>query len=104
MESIELRTLERCTPLLEKSLKILDRKLVHFLKEEYFIPDHVRDEVLETFSVLNETGKAGKLVTCIKNRVDLDPRNYYVLVDRLKKEYKLYEPILKALDKEHNGK
>ena len=103
VDSLELKTLEKCTSQLEKALIVLDRELVHFLKEECFIPGDVRDDVLEARSMLARGQKAGELVKWIKHRVEQDPESYYVLVDRLKKEDKLYKPILKTLDEEHRG-
>ena len=103
MDSLELKTLEKCTLQLEKALLGLDRELVHFLKEECFILGNVRDEVLEARSMVPNAQKAGELVKWIKNRVQQDPESYYVLVDRLKKDDKLYKPILNTLDEEHRG-
>lgn len=98
---IELNTLEKCTSQLETALRGLERELVHFLKDECFILEDVRDDVLDARSMLDKADKAGELVKWIKNRVKQDPESYYTLVDRLKQGGKLYAPIVRKLEEEH---
>lgn len=99
--SAELRTLEKCTPQLETALKGLERNLVHFLKDECFILDDVRDCILDARSILDKAEKAGELVKWIKNRVKLDPESYHILVNRFKQGGNLYRPIVRKLEEEY---
>ena len=74
--SIELKTVEKCTPQLETALKGLGRELVHSLCAEGFINTVTRDNILRPETMLTPEQKAGKLVGDIKDRIKLHPPSY----------------------------
>ena len=75
-------TVELCTIQLETALLGLERDLVHFLCQNGFISDEVRDYVLNPVSVFGEAHKAGEVVRWIKNRIKQDPASYQVLMGK----------------------
>ena len=91
-------TVELCTIQLETALLGLERDLVHFLFQNGFISDDVRDKVLNPVSVLSEAEKAGEVVRWIKNRIKQDPTNYHVLMGKLQQCGKRYQPIINRLE------
>lgn len=93
----ELETVRKYTSHLETALKGLDRKLVHFLRDEGFITDEVHDDVLNPRSMLTEAQRAGELVKWIRNRVKLDPSSFHVLLHCFKQSGSLYEPTVDKL-------
>ena len=97
---MEVKALKRCTPDLEAALKGLDPNLVHFLREEGFITDHMHEEILNRKSPFSDTNKASELVKWIKNRVEQDSESYHDLLRWLKDAGKFYRPIVKKLEAE----
>lgn len=67
-DSPELETVKNCTSHLETALKVLDRELVHFLRDEGFTSDDAHDDLLNPHSTLTEAERAGELVKWIKNK------------------------------------
>ena len=100
-DSIEFKTVRRCTVALETALKGLDRNLVDFLYQNGFITEDVCDQVLNRVTLLSNADKAQELIKGIKNQVKQDKRNYFVLVGGLTQGGVLYKPILKVLDEEY---
>lgn len=101
-DSVELRTIDKCTSQLETALAAagIERSIVHFLKDECFISNEVREKILDPSS-LSESEKAWELVRRIVNRVKQDPQSYHTLVNRLKQGGNLYRPIIKKLEEEY---
>ena len=100
-DSVEFKTVRRCTVALETALKGLDRKMVDFLNQNGFITDDVCDQVLNRVTLLSAADKAHELVKGIKNRVKLDKGSYFVLVGGLTQGGVLYQPILNILAEEY---
>lgn len=99
-DSLELRTIQKCTSLLETALMGQDRELVHFLKEEGIITACVHDTILNPVSLLSEAEKAGELLRWIENRVKQDPPSFHALVRHFKQAHSgnLYQPIVRKLE------
>ena len=96
--SAEFMTVEHCTIQLETALSGLDRDLMHFLCQNGFIGDDVRDKVLNPVSVFSEAEKAGEVVRWIKNRIKQDPTSYHVLMGKLQQCGNRYQPIMNRLE------
>ena len=90
-----------CTPQLETALKGLDRRLVHFLQMEGFFSNDIADEIQNPRTLLTVEQKTGELVKWIKNRIQVHPRSYHVLLHRLKQSGQLYQPIVWILEAEY---
>ena len=100
-KSREYTTIINCTEKLEIAFRPVDRSIVHFLHREGFITQEVHDDVLN--STLSDHKKAGELVTGIRNKVELDTKNYHDFVTYLRRSGKqYYRSIVKILDKEYS--
>ena len=99
-DSVEFKTVSKCTVELETALKGLDRKMVDFLYRNGFITDDICDQVLNRVTLLSAADKAHELVKGIKNRVKQDKESYFVLVDGLTQGGVLYQPIVNILTEE----
>lgn len=99
-DSEEYRTVVACAKQLEIALKS-DRGIVYFLHQEGFITQEVHDDVLNPSSVLTDPQKAGKLVTAIRDKVNLYTQNYQIFMNHLRKS-KRYGNIVKILDMEYS--
>ena len=71
---------------------------MHFLCQNGFISDEVRDYVLNPVSVFGEAHKAGEVVRWIKNRIKQDPASYHVLMRKLQQCGNRYQPIINRLE------
>ena len=100
-ESVEFKTVRRCTAALETALKGLDRNMVDFLYQNDFITDDVYDQVLNRVSLLSPADKAQELVKGIQNRVKQDKESYFVFVGGLTQGCVLYQPIVTTLAEEY---
>ena len=100
-DSPELETVRKCTSHLETALKVPDRELVHFLRDEGFFSDNVHDDILNPRSMLTEDEKTGELVKWIKNRVKQDPGSFHILLHHFKQRGALYKPIVNKLSAEY---
>ena len=100
-DSVEFKTVKKCTVWLETALKGLDRNMVDFLYQNGFITDDVCDQVLNRVTLLSAADKAHELVKGIKNRVKQDKGSYFVLVGGLTQGGVLYQPILNILTEEY---
>ena len=100
-DSVEFKTVRRCTVALETALKGLDRNMVDFLYQNGFITDDVCDQVLNRVTLLSAADKAHELVKGIKNRVKQDKWSYFVLVGGLIQGGVLYQPIVTTLAEEY---
>ena len=100
-DSIEFKTVRRCTIALETALKGLDRNMVDFLYQNGFITDDVCDQVLSRVTLLSVADKAHELVKGIRNRVKQDKWSYFVLVSGLTQGGVLYQPIVTTLAEQY---
>ena len=98
-ESLEYVTLVRCTKQLEIALKD-KRDIVHFLECNKFISRDVHEETLDPKSSLNIVDKSGRLVERIKDKIQLNPQNYYLFLNELKSNSHTYGDIIEILDSE----
>ncbi len=96
----EYRTIIHCTEELETAL-LSDRAILLFLKGEGFIEPNVYDDVTNPKSLLSASEKAGLLVTGIKNKVDLNPKNYHKLMRHFHQDRRMYGDIADIMDKEY---
>ena len=101
-ESKEYAIITKCSWKLEIALKS-DRDIVLFLLQQGFITQEHYDEVSNPKSNLTEAEKVSMLVTAIRNRVELNPRNYYKMVDHLRQNRIRYGDIVEILDQEYHG-
>ena len=99
--SPEYLTVINCTSKLELALKD-KRNIVHFLECKNFISREVHDDVLNPKSTLTLVEKVGRLVEKIKDKVQLDSKNYYVFVNELRSNIRTYGEIIEVLDSEFN--
>ena len=100
-DSVEFKTVKKCTVWLETALEGLDRDMVDFLYQKGFITDDVCDQVLSRVTLLSAADKARELVKWIKNRVKQDKGSYSVLVDGLTQGGVLNQPIVTILAEEY---
>ena len=92
-ESKEYRTIINCERKLELALKD-DRDAAHFLHKHGFITKEIYDDTnLPT----------PKLVAAIRDRVELNPRNYQKFVEYLCRNTRRYEDIIDILKKEYES-
>ena len=82
-ESSESLTLRNCTKKLEIALKG-DRDIAHFLECKDFISREIHSDIVNPKNPLTQTEKSGILVEKIRDKVDLNPENYYVFLNGLK--------------------
>ncbi len=96
----EYRTIIHCTEELESAL-LSDRAILLFLVGEGFIEPNVYDDVTNPKSLLSASEKAGLLVTGIKDKVKLNPKNYHQLMRYFHQNRRMYGDIADILDKEY---
>ena len=99
--SSEYLTLINCTRVLELALKD-KRDIVHFLECKNFISREIHDDVLNPRSTLTSVEKVGRLVEKIKDKVQLDSKNYYVFMNELRSNIRIYGEIIEIMDSEFN--
>ncbi len=96
----EYRTIVQCTEELETVLQS-DKAILHFLNREGFIKPNVYEDVNNPKSLLSEDEKARLLVTGIRNKVKLNPKNYHKILKYFHKDRRMYGDIADILDKEY---
>ena len=99
-ESKEYSTIFKCKRKLEIAFKS-DRDIADFLLQQHFITQERYDELEDPKSTLTVAEKASILVTAIRDRVELNPRNYHKLVNHLRQNIERYEDIIEILDQEY---
>ena len=97
-ESKEYSTIFNCESQLKIALKS-DREIALFLHQRGIIKKEPYDEINEPKSMLSATDKVGKLVTAIKESVSLNPANYYIFVNYMRQNTRVYGDIVGILDK-----
>ena len=101
-ESKEYSTIVECEGLLETALKS-DREIAQFLHQQGFITTEKYDEVISPTSMLSATDKASILVEGIRDKVKLNPHNYYKFIEHLHKNETRHGDILRILDNKMNA-
>ncbi len=96
----EYKTILRCIEELELALKS-DGDILNFLDGEGFIKPNVYDKVKNPISLLSDAEKAGLLVTGIKDKVKLNPKNYHKLMRHFHQDRRMYGDIADILDEEY---
>ncbi len=97
----EYKTILQCTEKLEIALES-DRAILNFLDREGFIKPNIYEDVNNPDSSLSASEKAGLLVTGIKNKVRLNPKNYHKLMRHFHQDRRLYGDIADILDEEYH--
>ena len=100
-ESKEYSTIVKCRRKLEIALES-DRDIAQFLLQQGFITQERYDEVINPKSNLTDADKASMLVTAIRNRVELNPRNYHKVVNHLRQNTIRYGDIVEILDQQYH--
>ena len=100
-ESKEYSTIIKCGRKLEIALES-DKDIALFLLQQGFITQERYDEVINPKSFLTDADKASMLVTAIRNRVELNPRNYHKVVNHLRQNIIRYGDIVEILDQQYH--
>ena len=100
-ESKEYSTIVKCRRKLEIALES-DRDIAQFLFQQGFITQERYDEIINPKSILTDADKASMLVTAIRNRVELNPRNYHKVVNHLRQNTIRYGDIVEILDQQYH--
>ncbi len=88
----EYLTLVNCTAELVIAL-YSDDEILHYLDREGFIKPNIYKDVSNPKSLLSKDEKAGLLVTGIKNKVKLNPKNYHKLMRYFHQDRRMYGDI-----------
>ncbi len=97
--SPEYTVVSNCTSKLEKALKD-NRDIVHFLECNNFISKDIHDTVLSATCPLTTLEKSGKLVEKIRDKVELNSKNFYVLMKEFNSHKEIYQDIIDILELE----
>ncbi len=95
----EYTVISNCTMKLEKALKD-NRDIVHFLERTYFITKDIHDTVLSATCPLTPLEKSGRLVEKIRDKIELNSQNFYVLMKEFKSHKEIYQDIIDILELE----
>ena len=101
-ESKEYSTIVKCSRDLEIVLEESNKDIAKFLFQQGFISKERHDEVINPKSLLTGADKASMLVTTIRNRVELNPRNYHKVVDYMRQNI-IFRDVVAILDAEYQG-
>ena len=96
----EYITLVNCTAKLNITLRS-DDTILHFLDREGFIKPNIYEDINYPKSLLSAREKAGLLVTGIKDKVELNPKNYHTLMRYFREDRRMYGDIADILDEEY---
>ena len=100
-ESKEYSTIVKCSRKLEIALKS-DRDIAQFLHEQGLLTKDDYDAVNSPTLRFSSAEKSRILVTAIRDRVELNPDNYHIVVDYMRqRNVKRYRDIIKILDEEY---
>ncbi len=86
----EYKTVLQCTEELEIALES-DRAILNFLDREGFIRPSIYEDVSNPKSLLSASEEAGLLVTGIKHKVRLNPKNYHKLMRHFHQDRRIME-------------
>ena len=101
--SLEYTTLEKCNDQLKTSLGSDFTKLASYIFGEGFINEELYEEVVEPRSINSGDDRANKLMLQIMSQVELEPSNYYKLINHLRHDKKKYTDIINLLDVTYFG-
>ena len=101
-ESKEYSTIVKCSRKLEIALKS-DRDIAQFLHEQGLLTKDDYDVISSPTSRLSPAEKSNTLVTAIRDRVELHPRNYHVVVNYMHQNNTRYKDIIEILGTEYQG-
>ena len=101
-ESKEYSTIVKCSRKLEIALKS-DRAIAQFLREQGLLTTDDYDVINSPTSRLSPAEKSSILVAAIRDRVELHPRNYHIVVNYMHQNSTRYRDINEILDKEYQG-
>ena len=99
-ESKEYSTIVKCSRKLEIALKS-DRDIAQFLHEQGLLMTDDYDVINSPTSRLSPAEKSSILVAAIRDRVELHPRNYHVVVNYMHQNSTSYRDIIEILDTEY---
>ncbi len=103
VHSVEYTTLVNSTDMLEIALH-KDRPITHFLHRSGLISEDTYDSVIDPrLTTLNPIEKASLLVEDIKDKVRLNPENYYVLIRYFSKNKRVHKDILNILNEKYEA-
>ena len=101
-ESKEYSTIVKCSRKLEIALKS-DRDIAQFLHEQGLLTKDDYDVISSPMSKLSPAEKSNILVTAVRDRVELHPRNYHVVVNYMHQNNTRYKDIIEILGTEYQG-
>ena len=101
-ESKEYSTIIKCSRKLEIALKS-DRDIAQFLYEQRLLTTDVYDLVSSPTSKYSPSEKSSILVAAIRDRVELHPRNYHVVVNYMHQNNTRYRDIIEILGEKYQG-
>ena len=101
-ESKEYSTIVKCSRKLEIALKS-DRDIAQFLHKQGLLTKDDYDVISSPTSRLSPAEKSNTLVTAIRDRVELHPRNYHVVVNYMHQNNTRYKDIIEILGTEYQG-
>ncbi len=96
----EYITIVNCTAKLVIALRS-DTSILHYLDREGFIKPNIYEDVSNSKSLLSASQKAGLLVAGIKDKVELNPKNYHKLMRHFHQDRRMYGDIADILDHEY---
>ncbi len=96
MDSLEYNAIINCRQQLEIALKD-DRDIVQFLRCKHFIDDEIQEFVLNSV-VISPLLKSGKLVKKIIDKVRLNSKHFYTLLQEFKNHGEKYSDIIEILE------
>lgn len=102
-QTMESRTIKKCTGQLVTALKQDIKESSHYLFKEGFISEDLYEEVLNPKSMMSDADKATKLMLQIRNCVDLESSKYHKLVNHWRQDKGLHDGIVQILDSEYFG-
>ncbi len=94
--SPEYTVIINCMDKLEIALKD-NRDIVHFLERNYIINKDIHDYVLSATCPLTPLEKSGKLVEKIRDKVELNAQNFYVILTEFQSHRETYKDIIQIL-------
>ena len=101
-ESKEYSTIIKCSRKLEIALKS-DRAIAQFLHEQGLLTTDDYDIITSPTARLSPAEKSNVLVAAIRDRVELHPRNYHIVVNYMHQNNTKYRDIIEILDREYQG-
>lgn len=99
---MEYTTLARCFGHLEAAIQSDVNGIAGYLYDEAVITRELHEEVLDPKSTCPDAAKAAKIVLQVMEKVKMETRNFYKLVNHLRQDKK-YGDVVCILDAEYFG-